>query len=75
MSTPQDFEPLPMATAQCPRCGIQQDLAVVARGDVVRPQVAVDYAVVCTTPTPTGGRCGTSLRLTAIAHVFTVASS
>jgi hypothetical protein len=64
MSTPENFEHLPMTTLQCPRCGLQQDVPLVAHH-----RVALDYAAVCTSPIPTGGRCGTSLRLTATSHV------
>ncbi len=65
MSTPENFEHLPMVTVQCPRCGLPQDIPV-----VVRHQVALDYAAVCTSPITNGGRCGTTLRLTATAHVY-----
>ena len=57
-----------MTTVQCPRCGLDRDIPLVAHHNV-----ALDYATVCTTPVPTGGRCGTSLHLTVTAHLFPAA--
>lgn len=70
MPAPQDFDPLPMATVRCPRCGLQLDLPV-----VVHHSAALDYAAVCTSPISTGGRCGTSLHLTVTAHVYPTLST
>lgn len=56
-----------MTTLQCPRCGVPLDAALVSLAER-----SVEYAAVCTTPLEGAGRCSTTLRLVATAHVIAV---
>lgn len=63
------YQPNPMTTVQCPRCGISLDLPLVEAA----PQ-GIEYVGVCTSPLEGAGRCGTTLRLEAWAHVFALSA-
>ncbi|HEY7704124.1 MAG TPA: hypothetical protein VID03_04765 [Acidimicrobiia bacterium] len=63
---PDSYDPMPMASIRCPRCGVGLDIRFLEGAE---PEAA--YAGVCTTPLPGAGRCGTVLQLRVTAHVFT----
>jgi hypothetical protein len=62
---PSDYDPMPMASVGCPRCGSALDLRLLDQSDH-----RADYAGVCTTPLPAAGRCGTVIEVRVTAHVF-----
>lgn len=64
---PSGYEPMPMASLRCPRCGMELDVNLLDGRDG-----GSSYAGVCTTPLLHGGRCGTVLRLEVTAHVFAI---
>ena len=67
---PESYQPNPMTTVQCPRCGIPLDLEI-----VVHERRHIEYGGACTTPLEGGGRCSTGLRLLVTAHVFSLQSA
>jgi len=67
---PQSYQPNPMTTVQCPRCGILLDLEI-----VINQRRHLEYGGACTTPLEGGGRCGTGLQLLVTAHVYTLQTS
>ena len=60
-----DYSYAPQGSVQCPRCGVVQPIALSA---ITRH--TLEYAGICTSPSDTGGTCGTTLTLQATAHLF-----
>ncbi len=65
ITQPSNYDSIPVATIQCPRCGVVRDVRLVGR-----VSGALEYSGVCSTPVTGGGLCSTSLRLFASSHVF-----